>query len=85
MKTTISSETDFKDYGGKLPGDAIMIHFKMVGIGSNTLAKADHCGANLCQIVQGVPGYFLISEDGTGLREAMHDLVDRFCNTQEGK
>lgn len=85
MKTTISSETDLKDYNGKFSEDVVMIHFKMVGIGSNTLARAEYSGANICQITQEQPGYFLISEDGTGLREAMHDLVDRFCNAQEGK
>jgi len=62
----------------------MMIHFKMIGIGPNTLAKAEYLGPNICNVVGDQPGFFLVSNDGYGLREAMHDLVDRFCDAQEG-
>lgn len=84
MNASISSEQDFNEYPDKLPEGLVMIHFKLIGIGPNTLAKADYLGKNICSIVHDQPGFFLVSRDGSGLREAMHDLVDRFCNAQEG-
>lgn len=62
-----------------------MIHFKMVGIGPNTMATAEYLGENVCKIVREQPGFFLVSQDGSDLRDAMHDLVDRFCDAQDGK
>lgn len=84
MKTTISSEQDFEEFPDKFPADLMMIHFKMVGIGPNTMANAEHLGKNVCKIVREQPGFFLVSQDGSDLREAMHDLVDRFCDAQDG-
>ena len=85
METTISSEQDLDQHPDPLPEGMVMIHFKMVGVGPNTLASAEHLGSKVCQIVREQPGFFLLSQDGSGLRETMHDLVDRFCNAQEGK
>ena len=84
MVTSIHSEEDFKGYNDKLSEELMMIHFKMVGVGPNTLAKAKYLGSNVCDTVDKQPGFFLVSDDGYGLREAMHDLVDRFCDAQEG-
>lgn len=83
MNISVSSEGDLSGYPDKLPEGIIMIHFKMIGVGSNTMAKAEHLGSNICEIVREQPGYFLVSQDGSSLRESMHDLVDRFCNAQE--
>lgn len=86
METSISSEQDFENFKGKLPEDLMMIHFKMVGVGPNTMAEAEHLGPRICQIVREQPGFFLVSRTGgSDLREAMHDLVDRFCDAQEGE
>lgn len=86
METSIHSEQNFEEYPGKIPGDLMMIHFKMLGVGPNTLAKAEYLGPNICKIVREQPGFFLVSRTGgSDLREAMHDLVDRFCDAQEGK
>jgi hypothetical protein len=85
METVITSEQDLKEHLEPLPKDVVLIHFKLVGIGANTLAKSEYLGSNICDIVQQQPGFFVISRNGVGLREAMHDLVDRFCNIQEGK
>jgi hypothetical protein len=85
MKTSTHSEKDLESFPGKLPAHWMVIHFKMVGIGPNALKRAEFSGAKLCQIVREQPGFFVLSQDGTGLREAMHDLVDRFCNAQEGQ
>ena len=85
MKTSISSEQDFEEFPDKFPEGLILIHFKMVGVGHNTMAKAEHLGPNICKIVREQPGFFLVSQDGSDLRDAMHDLVDRFCDAQEGK
>ncbi len=83
METVITSEKDLNDHVGELPADIVLVHFKLVGVGPNTLAKAEHLGSKICDIVRQQPGFFVISRNGIGLREAMHDLVDRFCNAQE--
>lgn len=85
MKTIITSETDIEQYAEVLPASLRLIHFKMVGIGSNTMQQAGFLGHNLCKIVRDVPGFFIVTEDGQDVRAAMHDLVDRFCDKQEGK
>lgn len=84
MKTSLHTEQDFEDYPNRLPDDLIMIHFKMVGVGPNTVSKAEGRGSEICKIVRDQPGFFLMS-NGDDLRAAMHDLVDRFCDAQEGK
>ena len=84
MKTIICSEQDIEAFKNKLP-NVIMVHFKIVGVGPNTLGQASHDGDKLCKIVREQPGFFVLSHDGLDLREAMHDIVDRFCNTQEGQ
>ena len=86
METFVSSEQDFNEFKGKLPEGSIIIHFKMVGIGSHTLAKAEYLGPRVCQIVREQPGFFVVSHSGStvDLREVMHGLVDQFCNAQEG-
>lgn len=85
METSLHSEQDLEEFPDKLPEEVVAIHFKMVGVGPNTLAKAEYLGANVCRIVREQPGFFLLSQGGSGLRDAMHDLVDRFCDAQEGK
>lgn len=85
METIITSEQDLRDHLEPLPQGTVLIHFKLVGVGPNTLASAKHLGANVCEIVQKQPGFFVVSQNGVGLREAMHDLVDRFCDAQGGK
>jgi len=87
MKTSVHNEADLEGYPKPLPEGMIAIHFKMVAVGPNTMAAAEHRGPRLCQIVREQPGYFLLSQDGSGLglREAMHGLVDNFCDAQEGK
>jgi len=85
METSISAEQDLEEFKGRLPENLIMVHFKMVGVGPNTLEKSEYLGSNVCKVVREQPGFFVMSQDGSGLREAMHDLVDRFCDLQEGK
>lgn len=84
MKTSIHAESDLDDFPDKLPADRVLIHFKMIGVGPNTLKKANYTGSEICKIVRKEPGFFLMSQGGSGLRGAMHDLVDRFCDIQEG-
>lgn len=67
-----------------LPDNALVVAFKLVNFGPNTLAEAGRNGAKICEIADKQPGFFIISESSEGLRQAMHDLVDRFCNSREG-
>ena len=85
MSTFISSEQDVSSYDRPLDKGIVLIHFKMVGVGANTLGRANYIGSQICEIVRNQPGFFLISDDGKNLREAMHDLVNRFCDAQEEK
>jgi len=85
MKTSVCTEQNINDLQQDLPLGWTMIYFKMVGIGEKTQALAEHKGSALCGVARQQPGFFLISEDGSGLRDAMHDLVNRFCDIQEGK
>jgi len=85
MSTSLHGEKDLEDFDGRLPEGHPLIHFKIVGVGPNTMERADYSGFKLCEIVRQQPGFFLMSDDGSGFREALHDLVDRFCDAQEGK
>ena len=68
-----------------LPDNVRLVAFKMVTFGPNTLAEAEYRGSRICEIAAQQPGFFIISESSDGLRQSMHDLVDRFCNASEGK
>lgn len=83
METIVSSEKDFEDYTQPFPEGLLMYHFKMVSVGPNTQALADRLGNKICNIVRSQQGFFLIGDNVRDLREAMHALVDRFCDSQE--
>ena len=84
MKTSLHTEEDINNHPEPLPVGLYTVYFKMVAVGPNTLEAAEHLGPRICQIVREQPGYFCLGQDGpTDLREAMHDLVDRFCDAQE--
>ena len=85
METIITTEQDLSDHAQPIPKDVVLVYFKLIGVGPNTLAKTEHLGRKICEVVRQQPGFFVMSRGGSGLREAMHDLVDRFCNAQEGK
>ncbi len=85
MKTFITTEKDIEQHEQPLPVGTKLIHFKLVGIGSNTMGQANHLGHKICEIVRAVPGFFIVHETGLDVRAALHDLVDRFCNNLEGK
>lgn len=85
MKITIATEQDLIDHTEPLPEGMVMIYFKMVGIGPNTLANANFVGKEVCKLAREQSGFFLFNENSEGLRTAMHDLVNRFCDAQEGK
>lgn len=85
METIITTEQDLMGRETLLPTGVVMVHFKLVGIGPNALAQAGYLGRNICDVVRQQPGFFIVSLNGLGLREAMHDLVDRFCDVQEEK
>lgn len=83
MKPIITSEQDIRAYKEALSSDIHLVHFKLVWVGPNTMQNAGYVGSNICDIATRQPGFFVISENVAGLREAMHDLVDRFCDIQE--
>jgi hypothetical protein len=68
-----------------LPDNSHVVAFKLVNFGPNTLAEAGRVGSRICEIADQQPSFFIISESPEGLRQGMHDLVDRFCNVREGK
>ena len=61
METIITSEKDIEQFKDTLPENLRLIHFKMVGIGSNTMQQAGHLGHKVCEIARNVPGFFICS------------------------
>jgi hypothetical protein len=68
-----------------LPDNIQIVAFKLVSFGPNTLAETGRIGSKLCEIADQQPSFFIINESSEGLRQGMHDLVDRLCNIREGK
>jgi hypothetical protein len=85
MKTFVTDEKDVEQHKEPFPEGTKLIHFKLVGIGANTMGQANHLGHKICEVVRTVPGFFIVHENSTDVRAALHDLVDRFCNQYEGK
>lgn len=85
METFITTEQDLSGHDKPLDPDVVLVHFKLVGVGPNTLSDCEHLGYKVIAKVKEQPGFFVVSRNGEGLRAAMHDLVDRFCDKQEGK
>jgi len=85
METIISSEQDLRSYDQPFPEGTLIVHFKIVGVGPNTLEQAEYLGPNICEAVDGQPGFFVIGNTEEGIRAAMHDLIDRFCDSRENK
>lgn len=85
MKTFVTAEKDVEQHEKPFPEGTKLIHFKLVGVGDNTMGQANHLGHKVCEIVRAVPGFFIVHENSTDVRAALHDLVDRFCNQYEGK
>ena len=83
METIITSEQDLSSHDEPLPDGVLLVHFKIVGVGPNTLTEANHLGPKICDIVRPQPGFFVIGSTEEGIRAAMHDLVDRFCDSRE--
>lgn len=77
METRLVREEQLKVFDGKLP-NLPTVHFKMVMVGEKTLTKHDHSPAAVCEEVEQQPGFYLIGENVEALRDAMHDLVERF-------
>ena len=85
MKTIITTEEDILNHKDPLPTNVTLVHFKMIGVGPNTMERANYLGSAICEIVNQQSGFFILSEDDNSFREAMHDLVNRFCDAKEGK
>jgi len=77
VETRLVREEQLKVFDGKLP-NLPTVHFKMVMVGEKTLTKHDHNPVAVCDEVAQQPGFYLIGESVEALRDAMHDLVERF-------
>jgi len=84
MKTFVTAEKDVEQHEEPFPEGTKLIHFKLVGVGDNTMGQANHLGHKVCEIVRAVPGFFIVHKNGTDIRAALHNLVDNFCNEYEG-
>ena len=76
------SQVDLASHDKKLP-DCEFLYFKFVAIGPNTLAANENDPGKICTLADQQPGFFLIGESSTQIREALHQLVDRFMDAQE--
>lgn len=85
MKNFIASQQDLVSHEDRIPEGTAIVHFKLVGVGPKTLSEAGYMGKAVSDRVDQIPGFFVLSEDGMGIRECLHDLVDKFCDAQEQK
>lgn len=85
MENRLVTTQELAAFEHPLPDNALIVAFKLVNFGPNTLAEAGRAGKRICEIADQQPSFFIISESPEGLRQSMHDLVDRFCNIREGK
>lgn len=77
METRLVREEQLKALAGKMP-QLPTVHFKIVMVGEQTLAKHNHNPAEVCQEVEQQPGFYIIADSFETLRTEMHNLVDRF-------
>ena len=82
METFITPQDDFENGDQPLPSNVFVVHFKMVSVGPNTMKACQYIPSNIHNAVVQQPGFYVLSENVNGLRAAMHDLVDRFCDLQ---
>jgi hypothetical protein len=83
MKTFITTEKDIRSCKDRLPTDAQLIFFKMISIGPNTMRQSDYQGDEIYKVANAQPGFFIFGNDINEMREAMHDLVDRFFEAKK--
>jgi len=84
MKNFIVTSQDFINGPSEVPDGLYLVSFQLVGIGINTQAECDHSPQKIHEVVRKQPCFYIVSEDLSELRTTMHDLVDRFCDLQEG-
>lgn len=85
MEYILVTTQDMASLQSPLPDNTLVVAFKIVNFGPNTLTEVGRSGIKICEITDQQPGFFIISESSEGLRQGMHDLVDRFCNARESK
>jgi hypothetical protein len=83
MENRLVTTKEMIEHKDPLADNVHVVAFKLVSFGPNTLAEAGRDGAKLCEIADQQPSFFIISESPDGLRQGMHDLVDRLCNLRE--
>ena len=81
----VSSEQNFVEHSEPLPEGVSIVHFKIVNVGPNTQQQAGRIGSAICELVKTQPGFFVVSDNITETRQAMIDIINRFCDTLEGK
>lgn len=64
----------------QIPVDYNLIAFKMVKVGPGTLSACNYEGSKICEITEKQQEFFLIGNSEEELKQAMHDLVDRFLS-----
>jgi hypothetical protein len=85
MEKRLVTKAELQSLTVPLPDNIHLLGFRIVSVGPNTMELAKRMGAKICEIVDEQPSFFIISESPEGLRQTMHDLVDRVCNSIEGK
>jgi hypothetical protein len=85
MDFFIASEHDLVTHTQPLQEGVYVIHFKMVGVGPKTLEEVKYNGKDIHSVASKQTGHFIIGTDKQQMKEAMHNLVDRFFEKQNEK
>ena len=82
MESVIIADKDFGEDHAIVPQDVDCVFFRLVGVGENTLNAKERKLAGVKDLVDKQPSFVIISLR-EGMREALHQLVDNFCDSRE--
>jgi hypothetical protein len=85
MENRLVTTDELRAHTVPLPDGFAVVAFKLVNIGTNTLTEIGYVGERISDIADKQGTFFIIGESSEGIRESMHELVDRFCDAREGK
>lgn len=83
MDTKRLTQVEFRQLDARLVPELKLMHFKMVGVGPNTINQAAGKPKRIHQLVADVGGHYLVADDLDSLRAAMHEFVDQTVDAME--
>lgn len=78
------TEKEVRELQTPLPNGVKLVYFKIVGVGSDSLANTEYNGQKICELIGDQNAYFLVGEADEDFSQSMHELVERFCSKLRG-